>query len=149
MRGLERIDANRVWRRRCGPPLRPCGTAQCRHCEFLRLRRRRLGAFLFLEMTYAPAGPAPVTERWFAWTCARAIARSRQVHTALLAGPASRSARHAIECSDYAEDPAQGFLPQAGRLLLYREPQGPCIASTALEEGLRVSGGTTTRCCRS
>ncbi|MBA3640212.1 MAG: acetyl-CoA carboxylase biotin carboxylase subunit [Acidobacteria bacterium] len=39
---------------------------------------------------------------------------------------------HAIECRVYAEDPANGFLPQAGKLLLYREPSGP---------GLRVDSG--------
>jgi acetyl-CoA carboxylase biotin carboxylase subunit len=39
---------------------------------------------------------------------------------------------HAMECRVYAEDPAQGFLPQAGPLLLYREPRGP---------GLRVDAG--------
>ena len=39
---------------------------------------------------------------------------------------------HAIECRVYAEDPSAGFLPQAGRLLLYREPCGP---------GIRVDSG--------
>ena len=41
---------------------------------------------------------------------------------------------HAMECRIYAEDPAHGFLPQAGPLLLYREPSGP---------GIRVDSGVT------
>jgi acetyl-CoA carboxylase biotin carboxylase subunit len=39
---------------------------------------------------------------------------------------------HAIECRVYAEDPAQGFIPQAGRLLSYREPVMP---------GIRIDSG--------
>jgi acetyl/propionyl-CoA carboxylase alpha subunit len=41
---------------------------------------------------------------------------------------------HALECRVYAEDPAHGFLPQAGPLRLYREPTGP---------GIRVDSGVT------
>ena len=39
---------------------------------------------------------------------------------------------HAVECRLYAEAPADGFLPQAGPVLRYREPQGP---------GIRVDSG--------
>ena len=41
-------------------------------------------------------------------------------------------AGHAIEARIYAEDTATGFLPQAGRLLLYREPRIP---------GIRIDSG--------
>ncbi len=44
---------------------------------------------------------------------------------------------HAIECRVYAEDPSQGFLPQAGPLLLYREPAGPGIR---VDSGVREGG---------
>ncbi|MGE0041917.1 MAG: acetyl/propionyl/methylcrotonyl-CoA carboxylase subunit alpha [Vicinamibacterales bacterium] len=47
---------------------------------------------------------------------------------------------HAIECRIYAEDPAQDFLPQAGPLLLYREPRGPGIrVDSGVREGSEVS----------
>ena len=39
---------------------------------------------------------------------------------------------HAIELRVYAEDPARGYLPQAGPLALYREPVMP---------GIRVDAG--------
>jgi 3-methylcrotonyl-CoA carboxylase alpha subunit len=46
---------------------------------------------------------------------------------------------HAIECRVYAEDPAGGFLPQAGLLRLYREPAGPGIRiDSGVEEGAAV-----------
>jgi 3-methylcrotonyl-CoA carboxylase alpha subunit len=46
---------------------------------------------------------------------------------------------HAIECRVYAEDPSQGFVPQAGPLLRYREPQGPGIRiDSGVREGMTV-----------
>ena len=43
-----------------------------------------------------------------------------------------RSRGHAIECRVYAEDPTNDFLPQAGRVLLYREPT---------DSGIRLDAG--------
>ena len=43
-----------------------------------------------------------------------------------------RQRGHAIEARVYAEDPSNHFLPQAGRLLLYREPRLP---------GVRIDSG--------
>jgi len=46
---------------------------------------------------------------------------------------------HALECRIYAEDPANGFLPQAGPLRLYREPSGPGVrVDSGVREGDRV-----------
>jgi acetyl-CoA carboxylase biotin carboxylase subunit len=46
---------------------------------------------------------------------------------------------HAIECRIYAEDPASGFLPQAGVLAVYREPSGPGIRiDSGVAEGIVV-----------
>jgi acetyl-CoA carboxylase biotin carboxylase subunit len=47
---------------------------------------------------------------------------------------------HAIECRVYAEDPASGFLPQAGRILLYREPAAPGVrVDSGIAEGSDVT----------
>ena len=56
---------------------------------------------------------------------ARAAARRGGRAAAVDAGRRSSQRGHAIECRVYAEDPAHGFLPQAGPLLLYREPRRP------------------------
>ena len=51
-----------------------------------------------------------------------------------------RQRGHAIECRVYAEDPSAGYLPQAGRILLYRPPERPGIRVDAgVVEGSDVS----------
>jgi 3-methylcrotonyl-CoA carboxylase alpha subunit len=47
---------------------------------------------------------------------------------------------HAIEARIYAEDPAQGFLPQIGRVLRLRHPERPGVrVDSGLREGMEVS----------
>jgi acetyl/propionyl-CoA carboxylase alpha subunit len=46
---------------------------------------------------------------------------------------------HAVECRVYAEDPYAGFRPSPGRLVGYREPQGPFVrVDSGVAEGGEV-----------
>jgi acetyl-CoA carboxylase biotin carboxylase subunit len=88
--------------------------------------------FYFLEMNTRLQVEHPVTE------CVTGVdlVRAQLVVASGGALPWTQSSLtqrgHALECRIYAEDPGQDFLPQAGRLLMYREPSGP---------GIRIDGG--------
>jgi acetyl/propionyl-CoA carboxylase alpha subunit len=100
--------------------------------EFLVEGEGEHATFFFLEMNTRLQVEHPVTE---------AIAGVDLVRAQFIVAEGGRlpwtqatlSQRgHALECRIYAEDPASGFLPQAGPLRLYREPSGP---------GVRVDSG--------
>ena len=94
--------------------------------------RHDAAPFYFLEMNTRLQVEHPITEHVAGVDLVHA-----QLHVASGGGlPWTQSALtqrgHAIEARVYAEDPSHGFIPQAGRLLLYREPTLP---------GIRIDSG--------
>jgi len=94
--------------------------------------------FYFLEMNTRLQVEHPITEQVTGIDLAAA-------QIAIAAGEPLRWTQdalsqrgHAIEARVYAEDPDQHDLPQAGPLLLYREPSGPGIR---IDSGV-IEGGT-------
>ncbi len=97
-------------------------------------------SFYFLEMNTRLQVEHPITEQVTGVDLVRA-----QIAVAAgerLPWTAERLAQrgHAIEMRVYAEDPARDDLPQAGRLLLYREPSMPGVRiDSGYQEGNEVS----------
>jgi acetyl/propionyl-CoA carboxylase alpha subunit len=114
---------------------RAVGYVNAGTCEFLVDFSRGANGetpFYFLEMNTRLQVEHPVTEQVAGVDLVRAQLLVTSGEPLPWTQPSLVQRGHAVEARVYAEDPAQGFLPQAGRLLLYREPRHP---------GVRIDSG--------
>ena len=97
------------------------------------------GEFYFLEMNTRLQVEHPVTEEAFGLDLVAlqlSVAAGEPLPASLPESPRS----HAIEARIYAEDPDASFLPQTGKVLVYREPSGPGIrVDSGIQEGTEIS----------
>jgi acetyl-CoA carboxylase biotin carboxylase subunit len=97
--------------------------------EFLLDQNRN---FYFLEVNARLQVEHPVTELVTGVDLVRQQIRIASGEKLSMAQNDLRQRGHAIECRIYAEDPANNFLPSAGKILFFKEPKGP---------GVRHDGG--------
>ena len=120
---------------------RACGYRNAGTIEFLVDISAGRGAerFYFLEMNTRLQVEHPVTEQVTGLDLVRAQILVASGDPLPWSSPWITQRGHAIEARVYAEDPSNGFLPQAGRLLLYREPTLPGVRiDSGVQEGSDV-----------
>jgi acetyl-CoA carboxylase biotin carboxylase subunit len=87
----------------------------------------RQGSYYFLEVNTRVQVEHPVTELTTGVDLVKAQIRIASGEKLWIKPGELRQQGHAIECRIYAEDPENGFLPSAGKILYLREPFGPGI----------------------
>jgi acetyl/propionyl-CoA carboxylase alpha subunit len=108
--------------------------------EFLLAGTGEAARFYFLEMNTRLQVEHPVTEQVAGVDLVRAQITIAAGEPLPWTQPQLTQRGHAIEARIYAEDPARDDLPQAGPLLLYREPTMPGIRiDSGVAEGGEVS----------
>ncbi len=119
---------------------RACGYRNAGTIEFLLDESSGSPVFYFMEMNTRLQVEHPVTEQVVGVDLVRAQLLVAAGQPLPWRADQLRQRGHAIECRVYAEHPAEGFLPQSGPLLLYREPAGPGVR---VDSGVREGGNVS------
>ncbi|MDZ7606879.1 MAG: acetyl-CoA carboxylase biotin carboxylase subunit [Cyclobacteriaceae bacterium] len=95
--------------------------------------------FFFLEMNTRLQVEHPVTELICGVDLVKLQIKIAEGHTLPITQKSLKIHGHAIELRVYAEDPANGFLPDIGKLQKLRFPDGPGIrVDSGYEEGMEI-----------
>lgn len=95
--------------------------------------------FYFLEMNTRLQVEHPVTEMITGKDLVREQILVAEGHPLSFAQEDLRINGHAVEIRVYAEDPKNNFLPDIGKLITYKRPQGPGIrVDDGFEEGMDI-----------